>query len=38
MSATKRFCITVIEWLSHDIVLDADSAEGAEAQARALGR
>ena len=33
---TKRYCVTVIEWLSHDIVLDADSAEGAEVQARAL--
>lgn len=33
---TKRFRVTVIEWLSHSAYLDASSAEVAEAIAREL--
>jgi hypothetical protein len=32
----KRFRVTVIEWLSHDGVIEAPDAEAAEAEARQL--
>jgi hypothetical protein len=32
----RRFRVVVIEWLSHDAVIEAPDAEAAEAQARWL--
>jgi hypothetical protein len=32
----KRFHVTVIEWLSHDAVIEAPNAQAAEAEARRL--
>jgi hypothetical protein len=32
----KRFRIVVIEWLSHDAIIEAPSAQAAEAEARRL--
>ena len=32
----KRFRATVIEWLSHDTVIEAPNAQAAEAEARRL--
>jgi hypothetical protein len=32
----KRFHVTVIEWLSHDTVIEASDAQAAEAEARRL--
>jgi hypothetical protein len=32
----QRFRVTVIEWLSHDAVIEATDAEAAEAEARRL--
>jgi hypothetical protein len=32
----KHFRVTVIEWLSHDAVIEASDAEAAEAEARRL--
>jgi hypothetical protein len=34
--ARKRFRVTVIEWLSHDAVIEASDAAAAEAEARRL--
>jgi hypothetical protein len=37
MSApTKRFRVVVIEWLTHDAILEATDATAAEAEARRL--
>ena len=32
----KRFRVTVIEWLSHDTVIEAPDVQAAEAEARRL--
>jgi hypothetical protein len=32
----KRFRVVVIEWLSHDAIIEAPSAQAAEADARRL--
>ena len=32
----KRFRVVVIEWLSHDAIIEAPSAQAAEAEARRL--
>jgi hypothetical protein len=32
----KRFRVVVIEWLSHDAIIEAQSAQAAEAEARRL--
>jgi hypothetical protein len=34
--ALKRFRVVVIEWLSHDAVIEATDANAAEAEARRL--
>jgi len=36
MSAPRSYRVVVIEWLSHEAVIAADSAEAAEAEARRL--
>lgn len=36
MTTLPRFRVTVIEWLSHDAILEAPDAAAAEAEARRL--
>jgi hypothetical protein len=36
MTSTKTYRVVVVEWLSHKAVIEATSAEEAEAQAREL--